>query len=78
MFIPDPDFYPFRIPGPGSQIPESRVHQQQQKKRRKKFVVPPFLSLKFFKIENYFILEQVKKKYWDPGSGKKTYSGSRI
>jgi hypothetical protein len=37
MFIPDPDFYPFRIPDLGS-----RIQKQQQKRGVKKFVVKPF------------------------------------
>jgi hypothetical protein len=30
----------------------------------KKFVVIPFLSQKFDKIENYFIFKMLKKKIW--------------
>jgi hypothetical protein len=37
MFIPDPDFYPSRIPDLGSRIPK-----QQQKREVKKLVVTPF------------------------------------
>jgi hypothetical protein len=36
--IPDPDFYPFRIPDLGS-----RIQTQQQKRGVKKFAVKPFL-----------------------------------
>jgi hypothetical protein len=42
MFIPDPDFYPSRIPDLGS-----RIQKQQQKRRAKKH--------KFHQIANYFI-----------------------
>jgi hypothetical protein len=36
--IPDPDFYPSRIPDPGSRIPDpgSRIQKQQQKRGVKK------------------------------------------
>jgi hypothetical protein len=40
MFIPDPDFYPSRIPNPGSLIPDSKTATKE--KGRKKFVVIPF------------------------------------
>ena len=43
--IPDPDFYPSRIPDPGSRIsdPGSRIQKQQQKREvKKKLVVIPF------------------------------------
>jgi hypothetical protein len=48
MFIPDPDFYPFRISSPGSQI------QKQQQKRgvNKNFVVKPFfVATNFTKLK---------------------------
>jgi hypothetical protein len=38
MFIPDPDFYPSRIPDLGSRIKK----QQQKRGVEKKFVVIPF------------------------------------
>jgi hypothetical protein len=94
--IPDPDFYPSRIPDPGSK-------NSNKRKRRKKISCHTFLySHKFQKIVNYFSFGVLKKKIWansqriielftkkivkkllkiwswDPGSGKKTYSGSRI
>ncbi len=52
-YVSDPDFYPSRIPDPGSRI------QQQQQKKGWGFVILPFCSHKFHKIENYFIFEQV-------------------
>jgi hypothetical protein len=89
MFIPDPDFYPFRIPDPKTTI----------KERVKKLVVKPFFVAKLFNFLNAEEknLGQFSKKYgtfypknchqalkiwgWDPGSGKKTIpdpgSGSR-
>jgi hypothetical protein len=53
MFIPDPDFYPFRIPDPKTAAKE---------RSEKKFVVIPFLSHKFHIIEHYFLFEMPKKK----------------
>jgi hypothetical protein len=75
--IPDPDFYPSRIPDPKTAT---------KKRGEKKFVVLPFFcSHKFLKIANYFILLMLKrseirknlsripdpgvKKAPDPGSG---------
>ncbi len=58
MFIPDPDFYPSRIPDPWS-----RIQKQQQKRGVKKISCHTFLcSHKFHKIENYFSFEVLKKK----------------
>jgi hypothetical protein len=45
MFIPDPDFYPSRIPDPGSpRIPDlgSRIQKQQQKRGVKKICCHTF------------------------------------
>jgi hypothetical protein len=41
MFIPDPDFYPSRIPDPGSRIPNPKMAAKER--GEKKFVVIPFL-----------------------------------
>jgi hypothetical protein len=58
--IPDPDFYPSRIPDPGS-----RIQKQQQKREVKKISCHTFLcSHKFHKIVNYFSFEVLKKKIW--------------
>jgi hypothetical protein len=60
MFIPDPDFYPSRIPGLGS-----RIQKQQQKREVKKISCHTFLcSHKFHKIVNYFSFEVLRKKIW--------------
>jgi hypothetical protein len=61
MFIPDPDFYPSRIPDLGS-----RIQKQQQKREVKKIRCQTFLyvSTKFNKIVNYFSFEVLKKKIW--------------
>ncbi len=71
MFIPDPDFYPSRIPDlgsrisdPGSRIPDlwSWLQQKQQKRKEGKISCPSFFcSRKYHKIKIYFILELVKK-----------------
>jgi hypothetical protein len=50
MFIPDHDFYPFRIPDPTTAL----------KRRGKTFFDLLFLSFKYHKIVNNFIFEQVK------------------
>jgi hypothetical protein len=42
--------------------PGSRIQQQQQKRRGKKFFVLPVFLPQIYKIENYIIFEQVKKK----------------
>jgi hypothetical protein len=63
--IADPDVYP------GSRIlifthPGSRIQKQQQKRGMKKIscLLTFFCSYKFHIIENYFILEMLKKKIW--------------
>jgi hypothetical protein len=56
--IPDPDFYPYRIPDLGA-----RIQKQQQKSGVKKVFCHNFLcSHKFHKIANYFSFEVLKKK----------------
>jgi hypothetical protein len=58
MFIPDPDFYPSRIPDPGSK-------NSNKRKGWEKFFCHTFLcSHKFHKIENYFSFKVLKKKIW--------------
>jgi hypothetical protein len=49
--IPDPDFYPSRIPDPGSRIsdPGSRIQKQIEKRGVKKI----FLSKHFFVATNF-------------------------
>jgi hypothetical protein len=62
--IPDPDFYPSRIPDPGSRIsdPGSRIQKQQQKREVKK--ISCHTCLCSHKIVNYFSFEVLKKKIW--------------
>jgi hypothetical protein len=57
MFIPDPDFYPSRIPDLGSRI------QQQQKRRGKNLLSHLFVAKNRTKLEKLFILQQELKKY---------------
>jgi hypothetical protein len=70
MFIPYPDFYPSRIPDPGSRIPDLRSQipdpiTATNERSEKKFVVHTFFcSHKFHKIQNYLIFEMIKKKSW--------------
>jgi hypothetical protein len=76
MSIPDPDFYPSRIPylgsriqDPGSRIqdPGSRIQDPKTatEERSEKHCCHTFLcSHKFHKIENYFSFEVLKKKIW--------------
>ncbi len=59
MFIPDPDFYPSRIPDLGSRI------QKQQEKRgvKKKFVVITFyVATNFTKLQIILVLKCWRKK----------------
>ncbi len=56
--IPDPDFYPSRIPDLGSRI------QKQQQKRGLKKICYFFCNHKFHKIEYYFVFKMLKKKIW--------------
>jgi hypothetical protein len=42
MFFPDPDFYPFRIPDPGSRIPDPKTGTKER--GEKKFIVIPFFG----------------------------------
>jgi hypothetical protein len=60
MFIPDPDFYPSRIPDLGSD-PKTATKERGEKKI---LCHTFFCSHKFDKIENYFIFEMPKKKIW--------------
>jgi hypothetical protein len=54
MFIPDPDFYPSRIPDPKSVTKE--------RGEKKFFYHTFFCSHKFHKIEYYVFFEMLKKK----------------
>jgi hypothetical protein len=61
--IPDPDFYPSRIPDPGSRIPDPKTATKER--GEKKLDVNPFsVATKFNKIVNYFSFEVLNKKIW--------------
>jgi hypothetical protein len=61
--IPDPDFYPSRIPDPGSRIPDPKTATKER--GEKKIWCHTFLfSHKFHKIVHYFSFEVLKKKIW--------------
>jgi hypothetical protein len=55
--IPDPDFYPSRIPDPGSRI------QKQQQKRGGKIVVIPFVATNIIKLKIILFLKCCRKKF---------------
>jgi hypothetical protein len=55
--IPDADFYPSRIPDPGSRILDLTTAPKEEGEKI-------FCSHKYHKIVNNFIFEQVKKKFW--------------
>ncbi len=60
--IPDPDFYPSRIPDLGSQIPDPGSKNSNKREGWKKITF--LCSHKFHKLEHYFSLEVLKKKIW--------------
>jgi len=56
MFITDPDFYPSQIPDPKTATKE--------RGEKNNFCLIFFCGHKFHKIDNYFIFEMPKKKFW--------------
>jgi hypothetical protein len=93
MFIPDPDFYPSRIPDPKTAMKDIGG--------KKLVVIPFFLSHKLHKIELFYFLNVEEKIWanfqriielftqkivtklskiwvWDPGSRGQKGTGSRI
>jgi hypothetical protein len=61
--IPDPDFYPSRIPDPRSRIPDPKTATKER--GEKKLDVKPFnVATKFNNIVNYFSFEVLNKKVW--------------
>jgi hypothetical protein len=62
MFIPDPDFYPSRIPDLGSRIPDPKTATKD--KGEKCFFQNIFCSHKFHKTKYYFIFDMLNKKIW--------------
>jgi hypothetical protein len=60
MFIPDPDFYPSRIPDFGSQIPDPKTATKERGEKN-------LLSYHFLQpqiSQNCFIFEMLKKIIW--------------
>ncbi len=62
MFIPDPGSWLLPNPDPGSQIPDPNSNKREEWKKISFHTF--FCSLKFYKIENYFIFGMLKKKMW--------------
>ncbi len=58
--IPDPDFYPSRIPDLDFPDPKTATKDRGEKK----FCQTIFCSHKFHKTEYYFIFDMLKKKIW--------------
>jgi hypothetical protein len=55
--IPDPDFYPSRIPDPGSRIPDPKTVTKER--GEKKFVVKPFfVATNFTKLKIIIFLKR--------------------
>ncbi len=61
--IPDPDFYPSRIPDPGSRIPDPKTATRDRGEKNF-FCQTIFCSHKFHKTQYYFIFDMLKKKIW--------------
>jgi hypothetical protein len=59
--IPDPDFYPSRIPDLGSRIPDPKT-ATKDRGEKKFFFQTIFCSHKFHKTQYYFIFDMLKKK----------------
>jgi hypothetical protein len=62
--IPDPDFYPSRIPDLGSRIPDPKTVPKEKDEKKFCYHTFFFCSHKFHKIEYYVIFEMLKKKIW--------------
>jgi hypothetical protein len=61
MFIPDPDFYPSRIPYLGSRI---QAKTATKERGEKKFVVIPFyVATNFTKLKFILVLKCRRKKF---------------
>jgi hypothetical protein len=63
--IPDPDFYPTRIPDLGSRIPDPKTVTKERGEKKIVIILgTSFCSHKFHKIEYYVIFEMLNKKNW--------------
>jgi hypothetical protein len=62
MFIPDPDFYPSRIPDPGSRISDPKIATKER--GEKKFdVISFYVAINFAKLYIIFRLKCGRKKF---------------
>jgi hypothetical protein len=59
MFITDPDFYPSRIPDPGSRVQDTKTATKER--GEKKFVVIPFFVATNFTKFKIIFFEMLKK-----------------
>ena len=59
--IPDPDFYPSRIPDPGSRIPDPKTETKER--GEKKFVIPFYVATNFTKLKIILVLKCWRKKF---------------
>jgi hypothetical protein len=50
MFIPDPDFYPSRIPDPGSRISDPKT-AKKERGEKKLVVIPFYVATNFTKLK---------------------------
>jgi hypothetical protein len=53
--IPDPDFYPSRIPDLGSRIPDPKTATKER--GEKKFVIPFYVATNFTKLNIILVLK---------------------
>jgi hypothetical protein len=56
MFIPDPDFYPSRIPDPGSRIPKPKT-ATKERGEKKLVVITFYVVTNFTKLQSILILK---------------------
>jgi hypothetical protein len=63
MFIPDPDFYPSRIPDPGYRIPDPKS-ATKERSGKKICCHTFFVATNFTKLKIILIFEMLKEKSW--------------
>jgi hypothetical protein len=56
MFIPDPEFYPSRIPYPGSRIPDPKA-ATKERGEKKLVVIPFYVATNFTKLKIILVLK---------------------
>jgi hypothetical protein len=54
--IPDPDFYPSRIPDPGSRIPDLKT-ATRERGEKKLVVIPFYVATNFSKLKIILVLK---------------------